>query len=74
MRALDIFAGAGGWDQSDTLAGAYRLTIQEAATLQTFPADFPFEGSMWKQFAQVGNAVPPLLAEALLRTLGGDSK
>jgi len=46
--------------------GVRRMSIEEAAVLQTYPADFPFTG---KKFLQVGNAVPPLLAEAILRTL-----
>lgn len=45
------------------------LTLREAATLQTYPADFTFAGNKTEQFLQVGNAVPPRLAEAILRTL-----
>jgi DNA (cytosine-5)-methyltransferase 1 len=52
---------------------AYRPTIEEVAALQTFPRDFPLAGSMTSQFRQIGNAVPPLLAERLiLAALGHD--
>lgn len=45
------------------------FTVREAARLQSFPDHFVFTGTQVQQFAQVGNAVPPLLAEAVGRSL-----
>ena len=44
-------------------------TIRESARLQSFPDAFIFTGNKGKQFRQVGNAVPPLLAEALAKAI-----
>lgn len=38
------------------------MSVRECARLQTFPDDFVFTGSPARQFTQVGNAVPPILA------------
>jgi len=42
--------------------GHRRLSIRECARIQSFPDDFEFKGSNSACFAQIGNAVPPLMA------------
>ena len=45
------------------------ISVREAARLQTFPDRFVFRGSKDKQYQQVGNAVPPIMAKAVANHL-----
>lgn len=49
----------------DARHGLRRLTPRECAAIQTFPADWMIVGKVADQYRQIGNAVPPLLAEHL---------
>lgn len=49
--------------------GSIKVTQQEAAVLQSFPHDFEWKGGKSKQYEQIGNAIPPLLAWHILQSV-----
>lgn len=51
-----------------------RVTVAEAGILQAFPADYPWSaaGNLTSQYQRVGDAIPPLLARAILAQLTGE--
>jgi len=59
----------GGKPRGGLVSGARRLTVAECAALQSFPHDMAFVGARSSQYTQVGNAVPPLLAEVVGRAV-----
>ena len=53
----------------DPKADGRKVTATEAGVLQGFPADYPWRGPASRQKQQIGNAVPPPMAAALLSNL-----
>lgn len=50
---------------------AQKLTPSQALVLQSFPATYPVQGNKTRQFEQIGNAIPPLLAAHVLAVVTG---
>ena len=61
------------WIPADTVdvvgTPGTRLPPWQAGALQTYPEEFDWRGSLSDQYQQIGNAVPPLFAEQVLRSL-----
>ncbi len=55
----------GGAPRTGEVPRCRRLTVRESARLQAFPDWFEFKGERSRQYSQIGNAVPPLLAMAV---------
>lgn len=56
------------------MTNAVRVSVEEAAVLQSFPPGYPWQGTKTKQFQQIGNAIPPGLAYAVLREVVVDGR
>jgi DNA (cytosine-5)-methyltransferase 1 len=56
---------AGGAPVESVPENLRRITVQEAAALQTFPPAMEWVGGQSSRFRQIGNAVPPILAQAV---------
>jgi len=53
----------------DPQLGLRRLSPRECAAIQSFPAEWVFCGNRTGQYRQIGNAVPPMLAQAVATSL-----
>ena len=66
-----VFQPGGHHIEGQQSQNAIRVSEAEAATLQGFDPAYPFQGTRSQRFQQIGNAVPPPLARAVLEQLTG---
>lgn len=59
------------WYRTDLGKPRGELTAGQAGLLQTFPADYPWQGSRTSQFQQAADSVPPVMAAAVLGAATG---
>lgn len=64
-----VFQPGGHHAPGEQSRNALQVTPQEAATLQSFSPDYPWQGTETEQHRQIGNAIPPLLACRILGAL-----
>lgn len=60
---------AGGRPVEEVPSRLRRITVQEAARIQSFPEDMPWNGSQSSRYRQIGNAVPPRMAMAVAHSV-----
>ncbi len=66
---MDVGGRSGEIGLSDGQLAGVRVTVEEAAALQSFPPDLVLLGTQSEKHLAIGNAVPPLMAAAILGAL-----
>ena len=56
-------------DAAFLIAGIRQISLQEGLILQGFPTDWPLQGNKGEQYRQIGNAVPPQMAQVAGRVV-----
>ncbi len=60
--ALDTYSHIHPWEPRG-------ISVREAARIQSIPDDYVFQSNMGNAFKQIGNSVPPLMAQAIAKTV-----